>query len=346
MRSMARPTPVFLLFLLVAGVFGLALPLLLPQLVQGFADNLAVAFGASVALCSSLLAQIPVLSFLSTGCLVACIFLLSLAAGSLRYAQQIRGTRSFVSQALAQRISEIPGEVAELVEGMGLTGRVDVVGTHESLAFCYGLQRPRICISLGLIRHLPLRELEAVLLHERRHLEQRDPLRILVARTIAATFFYLPVLTLIEKHFLVCTEVEADRAVVERMGSRRYLAGALHSLLTAPTIGASPVSLSVGSFDATEERVDYLLGLRPVPRPQLWSRQSLISLASLGGLSAALAWMLNSSTVQDAMCPVSDSITLTMLAFSASTPSLWAALLSTTGCLAIIFLAPRRFLRS
>lgn len=344
---MASTTRVFLLFPLVAVTFGVALPVLLPQLMQEFSDNLGVAFGTTVALCSTFLAQVPVLSFLSTGCLVACVSLLSLASGVIRCLQQIRHTRQFVASALTQRIDEPSGDIAQLIKTLGLAYRVDVVATREPLAFCYGLRQPRICISLGLIERFSIKELEAVLLHEYRHLQQRDPQRILIVRTIAATFFYLPFLSEIEKYFLVCTEIEADRATMERMGSRRYLTAALHSLLSGrPESSASSATLALGGFDATEERVDYLLGLRPLTRPSACSPAMGISLASLGALAAALLWMLNTGAIHYATCPVTESLNLSVLALAATTPAFWATLLSSAACAAMLFLAPRRLIRS
>ena len=329
----------FLLFPLVAAAFGLALLVVLPQLFLKFLENASSVLSSTIALCATFLAQVPLLSFLSTGCLVACVFALSVLSGTMSCLQQLRRTRRFVERALAHRLYDLPANVVPLAE------RLDVVATSEPLAFCYGLRQPRICISVGLIDCLPPEELEAVILHERQHLTQRDPQRILFVRTVTAAFFYLPVLKEVEKHFLVCAEVEADRSAIERMGSRRYLAAALHRLLSGVGGRAPDQQLAVGPFDATQQRLDHLVGRGTMTQPQFRSPHVFMSLASVTALVTALAWMLSGATIPGATCVVSDAMN-GLMALAPSGPSLWATLLSSVGCLALLALAPRHLLRS
>lgn len=71
--------------------------------------------------------------------------------------------------------------VVRLAEHLRLANRVDVVRSEQPYAYCYGLLRPRICLSTGLVHLLDDEELEAVLLHERYHLQNYDPLKIVLA---------------------------------------------------------------------------------------------------------------------------------------------------------------------
>lgn len=148
---------------------------------------------------------------------------------------------------------------------LGLADRLDLLVSPYPLAFCYGLRRPRVCVTTGLLAVLDERELEAVLRHEGYHVAYRDPLKLIVANVLAAAFFFLPLLDMLRGYYTVAKELAADRHVVQSMGEDRSLTAALCKLLSvAPAAGSSA---AVGAATCLAVRVDALLGEQVSPRP-------------------------------------------------------------------------------
>ena len=196
-----------------------------------------------------------------------------------------------------------------------LRGRVDVVPEPAPFAFCYGLLRPRICVSVGLARLLEPAEVEAVLRHERYHLELRDPLKLAVGRSLARALFFLPAVADLLQRYELARELAADRRVAEEMRRTRPIAGALYALLTAPARegpaasspswvtrhagpvaadgahpppGTSPRAPRAAGPSNTDVRIAYLLNDRP-PRLRLVSRRAaVLSAVALAGAGAPL----------------------------------------------------------
>lgn len=147
---------------------------------------------------------------------------------------------------------------------VGLTGRLDLLRSPYPLAFCYGLSRPRVCVTTGLLAVLSERELEAILRHEEYHVIHCDPLKLILANALAATFFFLPLLGMLRSYYTLAKELAADRHVVRAMGADRSLAAALCKLLAAAP--AADSSIAVGTTTCLTARVDVLLGEHHSPR--------------------------------------------------------------------------------
>jgi hypothetical protein len=133
---------------------------------------------------------------------------------------------------------------------------VVVVNDNTPFAFCYGLLRPRICYSTGLRQLLTNEELQAVLLHEELHARRHDPLKVFIARVLAAMFFFLPVCRDLRDRYLVWLEVRADQEVIRQLGIAT-LAQALVKLLK-PT-PALDLETAISRINPTEERIKHLL---------------------------------------------------------------------------------------
>jgi hypothetical protein len=155
----------------------------------------------------------------------------------------------------------------------------------EPIAFCAGYLRPRIYVSRGAVERLAPAELRAVLAHERHHASRRDPLRRLLARALADSLFFVPILGRISERYGSIGELAADEAAVSTVGERRSLASALlkfsdDSALPAPIAGIAP------------ERVDHLMGDPASARwrlPLLALGRSALALVSLAAL-VLLIW--------------------------------------------------------
>ncbi|MBI4491654.1 MAG: M56 family metallopeptidase [Chloroflexi bacterium] len=193
--------------------------------------------------------------------LASYLFLLAIGAGTLvglrALVQQQRQTQALLRACLAAR-SRRRRALDRLAWRLGLEGRLDLVDLAAPVAFCYGYLRPRILVSTGLLTLLPRPELDALLLHEREHLRQRDPLKVGLGKLLASAAFFVPALGALYRRYLVEKELAADQAAIRAQGGTTPLAAALVRLLDH---GAFPNPVwSAGASEAIEARIDALLG--------------------------------------------------------------------------------------
>jgi bla regulator protein blaR1 len=162
------------------------------------------------------------------------LFVLARAAGSL--ARQVRAHSAFL------RALPVRGDA--LVHGH----RVRVLPGRAPGAFCAGLLRPRVYVSDGTLSAAADAELQAILAHEEHHRARRDPLRLLLARTVADAFHPLPPFASLAERETAVADLAADAAAVHAVGSASPLAAALDRFADG---GVAPV------------RVDRLVGAAP-----------------------------------------------------------------------------------
>jgi len=152
--------------------------------------------------------------------------------------RQLRATRRFLrALCVVGCIETLPGTV--------------LVDDPRPRAFCAGYLRRRIYVSTGTLALLSPAQLKAVLAHEEHHARSRDPLRMLVAQTLADAAFFVPVLRRSCERHAALAEVAADDAAVRVSGRRGPLAAAL---LAFDAHG--------GPAGVAPERVDHLTGRR------------------------------------------------------------------------------------
>lgn len=171
-----------------------------------------------------------------------------LLAGGLRglgmLAAQVWSTHRLLRE-LSRRTLPLPTELAALAGSLQLDGHVTLVDDSAPYAFAAGLARPGIWLSAGLLALLDQVELAAVLRHERHHVRRRDPLRVLLARSVAHGLFFVPLAAVLRDFYLEAKEGEADAA----SGAAHELAAALLKLLRA---GAGlPAGASLAAIGST-----------------------------------------------------------------------------------------------
>lgn len=188
-----------------------------------------------------------------------------LLVGALRglgmLATQLYCTRRLLLDA-GRRQRPLPAGLAELADALQLTGRLTLVDDAAPYAFAAGLWRPGIWLSTGLVALLDEAELAAVLRHERHHLRRRDPLRVLMARSLAHGLFFLPVAAALRNAYLEAKERDADAA----SGAGHDLAAALLKLVRAEAHLPSGASLAAAGSDVAADRIHRLLGHEAVGR--------------------------------------------------------------------------------
>jgi hypothetical protein len=212
---------------------------------------------------------------------------LILAVGSVSLAAIALCARSAGRQLLAARRFERRLPVTgDLVGVPG--GRVIADGAPH--AFCVGWLHPRIYISQGALEVLDEAERGAVIAHERHHARRRDPLRLLLARSLGEGLFFLPVLRRLAERYAALAELAADDAAVRASLGPQPLAAALLAFDTHP----SPVVVGIAP-----ERVDSLLGQRArFELPVLLLAGGLATIAVLVGVTVSMAGATGHATVQ------------------------------------------------
>ncbi|MEK6252184.1 MAG: M56 family metallopeptidase [Actinomycetota bacterium] len=163
--------------------------------------------------------------------------------------------------------------------------RCRLIDVDEPLAFCAGYLRPSVCLSSGAREQLAVAELQAVVGHEAHHRARRDPLRLLAARALADSLFFIPILRRISDRYSALGELAADEAAVRAVRGRGPLASALlkfseSGLDPAPVVSIAP------------ERVDHLMGDPDATRwklPPSPLGRSVVALAALGAV-VLLTW--------------------------------------------------------
>jgi len=211
-------------------------------------------------------------------------------------AMQLWYTRRLLRN-LKRRSLPLPASLARQTRTLQLEDRVTLVKDVEAYAFAAGLARPRIWLSSGLLALLDEAELAAVLRHERHHLDRRDPLRVLLARSLAHGLFFLPVAAALRDLYLEAKEREADAA----SGANYELAAALLKLVQAGSHLPPAASLAAAASASTAGRIHRLLGREPAGRlvDAALVQRLLISLA----LTAAL-WVACTASRSQAASPL------------------------------------------
>ncbi|MEW5956246.1 MAG: M56 family metallopeptidase [Chloroflexota bacterium] len=228
--------------------------------------------------CQASLQHLPEHLSLAWQLIIPTIVVLMTLRGGVSFSQQLRGTLRLTHLFLPLRETP-PARVQAWLAANGLvTEDIVFLNLPTAHAFCLGFWRPRIWLTAGLVNLLTDEELAAVLAHETYHYRQRDPLRLLIARTLKAAFFFLPLVGDLAQAAELQQEVAADRAAIIHLGSDLPLLCTLQKLLrqgagvTLPLAAYSP-------FKVTEARLRRLVY---PPPPFNWRPYLFGALINLG----------------------------------------------------------------
>lgn len=171
----------------------------------------------------------------------------------LRMWWHVRLTEQYVKKLLFTQRA-LSGNLARIVNQLQLTSRVYVVAAPKPFALSCGWLKPHILVTTGLVEALDDQELYCVLAHEKYHLTQYDPIKILVARALRDAFLFIPVLKDLVENYLLLQEIAADQYALGHGATRELLASALLKVFRSPTWDA----LGVGAYSSFGERVQHL----------------------------------------------------------------------------------------
>jgi len=260
----------------------------------------ADAFAACETLATRLLQHAAVFGRL-TPLLVVCV---AVVAGGLALIHQLVATRRMIRRVLGHQIVSSP-RIADVARAAGLGDRLTVIDDAHAFAFCHGYGAPQVCISSGLVAVLDDAELLAVLRHEAHHVRYRDPLKILVCRSLASALFFLPLAGALRNGYLAGKELCADDDAAR--GDGLPLARALLKLLGASRPAWPAGVLAIGALTPTEIRLEHLLA-EGAPRPMLpaatdWLATAVL-VAGLFGFSYGTAAAASTPTAPSSCGPV------------------------------------------
>jgi Zn-dependent protease with chaperone function len=200
-------------------------------------------------------AMLPVLLFII---LVA----VGLTFGARSIVRQIVASSKLVRRVLGLML-ELPDELALTASEVGLGGRVVLLDAPERFSFAYGVLTPRVAVSGGLLEGVSDDELRAVLEHERYHVCNLDPLKVMLVQALSAAFFFLPALDSLRARYLAGRELAADRRAVRACG-RQPLVSALLKVVRGPDWSELEGVAAIGGSELLDVRVAQLeTGVQP-----------------------------------------------------------------------------------
>jgi len=208
----------------------------------------------------------------------AAVIVAGLARAGTSFARQALASRRLSRRVRALRIA-LPAGVREQARRAGLQARVALIDAPEPFSFAYGMLTPRVAVSRGLIEVVSSPELRAVLEHERYHVRNLDPLKIVLARTMSAALFFLPALDCLRARYDAARELAADRCAVSVCG-RGALAGALYRVVLGPPWSELEVAAPIGGAELMDARVAQLE--RDVVPPPAMVRVASLAFSLLG----------------------------------------------------------------
>jgi len=225
----------------------------------------------------------------SSGSMLSVLLFVALVAAGLASGARSVTRQIVASQRLARRVRgltlELSDELALTASAVGLGGRVVLLDAPEWFSFAYGLLTPRVAVSRGLLQGVSDEELRAVLEHERYHVCNLDPLKILLVQALSAAFFFLPALDSLRARYVAGRELAADRRAVRACG-RRPLVGALLKVVRGPDWIELDGVAAIGGRELLDVRVAQLeSGIQP-KLPTLSFTRITVSLVGAGLFAA------------------------------------------------------------
>ncbi len=145
-----------------------------------------------------------------------------------------------------------------LLKKLGLTHQTYLVEDDKPFAFCFGIRSPKIYVSTTTVSLMNERELEAILLHEKYHLENKDTLTMLLASISQSLFPFFPLISDLLRNFRIEREIAADQEAVSKLGDSQALISVLKKFLSTPTIAIASAP-AIADADTLESRIKALV---------------------------------------------------------------------------------------
>lgn len=228
--------------------------------------------------------------------LLSLFFIIFLAFIFKKIVDHSRATKLFVAVKTKNKKEGVSLKLKQAAEEIGLGGRVMETAESGASVFCFGFVKPRICLSSELVENLNQDELRAVLLHEKEHLFNYEPLKLFLVKSISSILFFIPSLRLMTDKYFILSELTADERATAGFNNKTPLAGAITKVIKLEERLASGGSLAVSFLGATDIRINKLLDNKYSPKFNIFTAKVLIS--SLAPLFVLLSFIFLADSSQ------------------------------------------------
>ncbi|KXK09793.1 MAG: Protease HtpX [Microgenomates bacterium OLB23] len=155
-----------------------------------------------------------------------------------------------------------------------------MVSTKGSRAFSLGFFHRKIYLSTSLVKKLSQQELEAVILHEYKHVRDFDSLRLFIAFAVESALLFIPSLKELTMFMRIDREVEADAFAVATQNTNRHILSSLKKFLSPDSMYASGFIPSFTPDNMFDARVSSLVKSHNMEKKPISLRRLLISVCS------------------------------------------------------------------
>jgi Zn-dependent protease with chaperone function len=174
---------------------------------------------------------------------------------------------------------------ASSVESLATDARIQrcrFVREEQPYAFTFGVFRPTVVVTSGLVHGVDATTLHAVLLHEAEHARGRDPARLMLARALASGLFSLPPASRAAHRCHQWVELAADRASLSQLGRGPVATALLTLLQPSQRLRSTTRASVVEAGDLIPARVLQLSRYpKPVALPSSSGRREKVSTAAV-----------------------------------------------------------------
>ena len=169
----------------------------------------------------------------------------------------------------------------QLCCGLGITRPVDFLQSARiTTPMLMGYLRPVVLVPAGMITHLPVDQVETILLHELYHLKRRDYLINILQLFMEGLFFYHPVVWIISAHIRSERENCCDDRVLHRTENPYTYAKALINLAEKQQACRLAPGAAGAKKHQLHTRINRIINYRNMKTTM---RDKIISLALLAG---------------------------------------------------------------
>lgn len=207
------------------------------------------------------------------------------------------------------RISQIlPSKLYNLSLKLNIEKRIVLFDDQRPRAFCLGVLQPKIYISTSIVRIMNTKELEAILLHEKYHLNKNHNLFLVVFSFINNLFIFFPFINDLYKKYIVKKEIEADMSALNSLRDRAILISSFKKLLIYDALQCPSLSY-ISSYlndSSLEIRIKEIIGQHPT-YSKLETKSIIISIFSFLILACTVFYPVkiihaHNDTHQSVMC--------------------------------------------
>lgn len=157
--------------------------------------------------------------------------------------------------------NNIPSVLKKQMEKYTLKKHVYLIEDIEMYAFCFGILHPKIYISTMLLKHISSKELEAILLHEKYHVDHKDSLRNILIYISKMIFAFFPFVSDLGESYKIRSEILADKAATDILGDTKPLLSVLRKMISASTFPS--IAVAALADEALEYRIRTLITNEP-----------------------------------------------------------------------------------